>query len=173
MNWTYTDCNSSRETPRYICIFFVVVVKFKKKQNFFSLFSFFFNFFSYFLLYFPTTPQLLLNFHIHIFLWFFSIGEKFFFSFFLFCFSFPSFFSFFLFSFLSFLFLVFLSHFLLKSSNTPLLFLNFHFHRNITLPKKKKKREREREALFSNWTSYIFLNFGFLFLFLNILFLRV
>ena len=88
----------------------------------------------------------------------------FFFFFFLFLF-------FFLFYFLSFLFLVFLSHFLLKSSNTPLLFLNFHFHHNITLPKKKKKGERE--ALFSNWTSYIFLNFGFLFLFLNILFQRV
>ena len=37
-----------------------------------------------------------------------------------------------------FLFLVFLSYFLLKSSNTPLLFLNFHFHYTITLQKKKR-----------------------------------
>ena len=50
------------------------------------------------------------------------------------------------FSFLSFLLLVFLSYFILKSSNTPLLFLNFHFHLNITLQKKKeKKKEEERE----------------------------
>ena len=46
----------------------------------------------------------------------------------------------FLFSFLSFILLVFLSYFLLKSSNTPLLFLNFHFHLNITLQKKKEKK---------------------------------
>ena len=44
--------------------------------------------------------------------------------------------------FFSFLLLVFLSDFLLKSSNTPLLFLNFHFHLNITLQKKGKKKER-------------------------------
>ena len=69
-----------------------------------------------------------------------------------------------------FLFLVFLSYFLLKFSNTPLLFLNFHFHFTITLQKKIIK---EREALFLNWTSYIFLNFVFLFLFLNIVFQRV
>ena len=141
MNWTYTDCNSSREIPRYICIFFFV--KFKKKF-FFLFFSFFlFQFYLFFfLLNFPTTPPLLLNFHFHIFLWSFPIREKFFvfLSFFLFFFFF---FLFFLFSFLSFLFLVFLSYFLLKSSNTPLLFLNFHFHRNITLPKKKKE-EREK-----------------------------
>ena len=68
-----------------------------------------------------------------------------------------------------FLFLVFLSYFLLKSSNTPLLFLNLHFHFTLTLQNKK-----EREALFLNWTSYIFLNFFmFLFLFLNIVFQRV
>ena len=61
-----------------------------------------------------------------------------------------------------------------ESSNTPLLFLNFHFHLNITLQKKrKKKKRREREALFLNWTPYISLNLGFLFLFLNILFQRV
>ena len=61
-----------------------------------------------------------------------------------------SFFLFFLLFFLfSFLLLVFLSYFLLKSSNTPLLFLNFHFHLNITLQKKRKKK-REREAVFFN-----------------------
>ena len=38
----------------------------------------------------------------------------------------------------SFLLLVFLSYFLLKSSNTPLLFLNFHFHLTITLQKKER-----------------------------------
>ena len=124
------------------------------------------------------TPQLSFS---YIFMIFFNYGKNFFFSSFFFFFVFLPFFLFFLFfffffilfflfSFLSFLFLVFLSYFLLKSSNTPLLFPNFHFHRNITLPKKKK---REREALFSNWTSYIFLNLGFLFLFLNILFQRV
>ena len=62
------------------------------------------------------------------------------------CFSF--FFFFFLFSFLSFLFLVFLSYFLLKSSNTPLLFLNFHFHLTITLPKKEKKKEEREKPYF-------------------------
>ena len=145
MNWTYTDCNSSREIPRYICIFFFVKLK---KKNFFFFFSFFFVFFFnffifYFLLKFPTTPPLLLNFHFHIFLWFFSIREKIFvfLSFFWFFFFFFLLF-FFLFSFLSFLFLVFLSYCLLKSSNTPLLFPNFHFHRNITLPKKKEEREK-------------------------------
>ena len=51
-----------------------------------------------------------------------------------------------------------------ESSNTPLLFLNFHFHFTITL-QKKKKREREREALFLNWTSYIFLIFVCVFVF--------
>ena len=57
-------------------------------------------------------------------------------------------FSFFLFSyffFLSFLLLVFLSYFLLKSSSTPLLFLNFHFHLTITLQKKEKKRRERKE----------------------------
>ena len=44
------------------------------------------------------------------------------------------------FFFLFFLFLVFLSYFLLKSSNTPLLFLNFHFHFTITLQKKKREK---------------------------------
>ena len=118
MNWIYTDCNSSREIPRYICIFFV-----KLKKNFF--FPFLKNFF-YFLLKLPTTPPLLLNFHFHIFLWFFfQLGKKFWFSF----------------SLSSFLFLVFLSYFLLKSSNTPLLFLNFHFHFTITLQKKKKREK--------------------------------
>ena len=75
-------------------------------------------------------------------------GEKkfvFLFSFFsFFCFS--SFFFFFSFFFSFFSFPVFLSYFLLKSSNAPLLFLNFHFHLNITLQKKKrKKKKRERE----------------------------
>ena len=58
----------------------------------------------------------------------------------MFFFSFFSFFSFvFLLSvFFSFLFLVFLSYFLLKSSNTPLLFLNFHFHLTITFQKKER-----------------------------------
>ena len=121
MNWTYTDCNSSREIPRYICIFFV-----KLKKNFF--FPFFFSLKNFFLLKFPTTPPLLLNFHFHIFLWFFLIRKNFFsFSFSSFFFSFP------------FLFLVFLSYFLLKSSNTPLLFLNFHFQLTITLQKKRER----------------------------------
>ena len=63
-------------------------------------------------------------------------GKKnlFFFFFFFFCFFSPFFF-------FSFLFLVFLSNFLLKSSNTPLLFLNFHFHLTITLPKKKEREK--------------------------------
>ena len=65
--------------------------------------------------------------HFHIFYGFFQLGKKFLFFFF-FVFVFLLSFIFFLFSFLSFLFLVFLSYFLLKSSNTPLLFLNFHFH---------------------------------------------
>ena len=71
-----------------------------------------------------------------LFFFFLSFFLSFFFSFF-----------FSLFSFLSFLLLVFLSYFFLKSSNTPLLFLNFHFHLNITLQKKeeKKKKEEERE----------------------------
>ena len=42
--------------------------------------------------------------------------------------------------FFSFLFLLFISYFLLKSSNTLLLFLNFHFHFTITLQKKERKR---------------------------------
>ena len=59
------------------------------------------------------------------------------------------FFFFFFFFFLFFLFFfIFLSCFLLKSSNTPLLFLNFHFHLTITVQKKKKKRERERSPIF-------------------------
>ena len=66
---------------------------------------------------------------------------SFFLSFFCFSFFFSSFFSFF-FSFIA--FAVFLSYFLLKSSNTPLLFLNFHFHLNITLQKKKRKKKREK-----------------------------
>ena len=78
---------------------------------------------------------------------------------------------FFFFFFLSFLLLVFLSYFLLKSSNTPLLFLNFHFHLNINLKRKRKKKEEEREAIFINWTPYIFINFWFSFL--NILFQTV
>ena len=89
-------------------------------------------------------------------------------------------FPFFLFFFLFFLFFLFFCLFFspisfLISSNIPLLFLNFHFHLNINLQKKKKekKRRREREALFLNWTLYIFLNFGFLLWFLNILFQRV
>ena len=87
---------------------------------------------------------------------FFQLGKKkfvFLFSFFLFCFSFFSFFFFFC-SFLSFLLLVFLSYFLLKSSNTPLLFLNFHFHLNITLQKKRKKK-RERSPIFKLNSIYI------------------
>ena len=133
MNWTYTDCNSSREIPRYICIFFLLNLKKKFFSFFFKFFSLLFSFKIPY--YSPITPQLSFSYIFMIFL----IREKIFFSFF----------SFF------FLFLVFLSYFLLKSSNTPLLFLNFHFHLTITLQKKKK---REREALFLNWTSYIFLN---------------
>ena len=110
MNWTYTDCNSSREIPRYI--FFV-----KLKKNFFSfLFFLFFIFsllFSFKIPYYSLiTPQLSFSYIFTIFL----IREKNFSCFFL--------------------FLVFLSYFLLKSSNTPLLFLNFHFHFTITLQKR-------------------------------------
>ena len=36
-------------------------------------------------------------------------------------------------------FFFFFSHFLLKSSITPLLLLNFHFHFTITLQKKRKR----------------------------------
>ena len=136
MNWTSTDYNSSREIPRYICIFFV-----KLKKNF--SFLFFKNFFSYFLLKFHTTPPLLLNFHFHIFLGFFLIREKIFF---------------FLLFFHFFLSLVFLSYFLLKSSNTPLLFLNFHF--TITLQKK-----RERSPIFKLNFIYISKFWVFVFVF--------
>ena len=89
----------------------------------------------------------------------------FFFSFFLFFFFF--FFSFFLFfSFLSFLLLVFLSYVLLKSSNTPLLILNFHFHLNITLQKKKRKKKKKRQALFFKLNSiYISKFWVFVFVF--------
>ena len=92
---------------------------------------------------------------------FFSIrGKKSCFSFFFFfCFSFFSFFS----SFLSFLLLVFLSYFLLKSSNTPLLFLNFHFHLTITLPKKEKKKKRERSPIFK--LNFIYISKFWVFLF--------
>ena len=111
----------------------------------------------YFLLKFPTTPPLLLNFHFHIFLWLFSIREKnlFFFFFLLFFF------------FLSFLLLVFLSYFLLKSSNTPLLFFNLHFHLNITLQKKKgkKKKKRERSPIFKLNSIHISKFWVFVFLF--------
>ena len=72
-------------------------------------------------------------------------GKKICFSFFFLSFLFFLFFFFFFFSFLSFLLLVFLSYFLLKSSNTPLLFLNFHFHLTITLQKKEKKKKEDRE----------------------------
>ena len=80
----------------------------------------------------------------------------FFFLFFLFHF-------FLFFSFLSFLLLVFLSYFLLKSSNTPLLLLNFHFHLNITLPKKKKKEERS--PIFKLNSIYLSKFWGFVFVF--------
>ena len=155
MNWTYTGCNSSREIPRYICIFrLFLVCSFVKleKKKFFSQF-FLFDF----LLNFPTT-SLLLNFHFHIFLWFFQLGKKNCFSFSFFSFFCFSFFLFFLFSFLSFLLLVFLSYFLLKSSNTPLLFLNIHFHLNITLQKKKKEtKKEEREKPYFSTELHIYL----------------
>ena len=83
----------------------------------------------------------------------------FFFSFFFFFFSFSSFFLF------SFLLLVFLSYFLLKSSNTPLLFLNFHFHFTIILQKKKKERERERSPIFKLNFTYISKFWVFVFVF--------
>ena len=130
MNWTYTDCNSSREIPRYICIFFLI------KKNFFLSFLKIFSFlFSFKIPYYsPITLQLSLS---YIFMIFLIRGKIFF---------------------LFFLFLVFLSYFLLMSSNTPLLFLNFHFHFTLTLQKR-------REALFLNRTSYIFLNFFCVFVF--------
>ena len=88
----------------------------------------------------------------------FSIREKIvFFFFFLFLFFF---FFFFLLYFLSFHLLVFFSYFLLKSSNTPLLFLNFHFHITITLQKKEeKKRERDRSPVFKLNSIYIISKF--------------
>ena len=135
MNWTYTDCNSSREIPRYICISFLLNLKNKFFKIFFS-----FIFFQTSLL----LPHYSSTFIFIYFYDFFQLGKKFFlFSFFfcLFCFVFLLLFIllfFLLFSFLSFLLLVFLSYFLLKSSNTPLLFLNFHFHLTITLQKKKE-----------------------------------
>ena len=99
---------------------------------------------------------------------FFQLGKNLFFFFlsfflsFFFLFFFFFFFFFFLFSFLSCLLLVSLSYFRLKSSNTPLLFLNFHFHLNITLQKKKK---RERSPIFKLNFIYIF-KFGvFVFVF--------
>ena len=97
--------------------------------NFFS-FLFFKFFLFYFLLKVRTTPHYLSTFIFIYFYDFFSIRKKKLFFFFFFFFSF----------FLSFLFLVFLSYFLLKSSNTPLLFLNFHFHLTITLQKKIRER---------------------------------
>ena len=128
----------------------------KKEKNFFSFFSSFFYFlFSIFCLllsfklphYSPITPQLSFS---YIFMIFFQLGKKFF-SFF--------FFSSFL-SFLSFLLLAFLSYFLLKSSNTPLLFLNFHFHLNITLQKKRK-----RSTIFKLNSIYISKSWVFVFVF--------
>ena len=93
----------------------------------------------------------------------------FFFLFFLFFVFFFFFFfsSFFLFCFLSFPLLVFLSYFILKSSNTPLLFLNFHFHLKITLQKKgeKKKKKRERSPIFKLNSIYISKFWGFVFAF--------
>ena len=69
------------------------------------------------------------------------------------------------FSFLSFLLLVFLSYFLLKSSNTPLLCLNFHFHLTITLQKKEKKKKRERSSIFKLNSIYISKFWVFVFVF--------
>ena len=105
MNWTYTDCNSSRENPRYICIFFVcfLFVVLVKLEIFFL--SFLFSIFSLlcsFKLphYSPITPQLSFS---YIFIIFFQLGKKnlfffylFFFCFVLFCFSVLFLFSFFL-----------------------------------------------------------------------------
>ena len=147
MNWTYTGCNCSREIPRYIGIFCCCCCCCccccLIKKIFFSIFS---------LLLSLKLPHYSLITSQHsfsyIFMIFIQLGEKncFSFSFFLFfVFLFFFFLLFFLFSFLSFLLLVFLSYFLLKSSNTPLLFLNFHFHLNITLQLKKEKKKEERE----------------------------
>ena len=107
-------------------------------KNFFLLFSFKIPYYS------PITPQLLFSYIFMIFL----IREK------------QKFFSFF--------FLVFVSYFLLKSSNTSLLCLNFHFHFTVTLQKKK---ETERSPIFKPNFIYISKFFGFLFL--NIVFQRV
>ena len=140
MNWTYTDHNSSREILRYICIFVFKLKKlffFQLKKNFlfFPLsFSFKIPYYS------PITPQLSFSYIFTIFL----IREK------------QKFFSF-----LFFLFLVFLSYFLLKSSNTPLLFLNFNFHLTITLQNKKK----ERRPIFKLNFIYISKFCGFVFVF--------
>ena len=107
-------------------------------KNFFLLFSFKIPYYS------PITPQLLFSYIFMIFL----IREK------------QKFFSFF--------FLVFVSYFLLKSSNTSLLCLNFHFHFTVTLQKKK---ETERSPIFKPNFIYVSKFFGFLFL--NIVFQRV
>ena len=87
------------------------------------------------------------------------------------CFSFFFFFlflfllSFFFFLFLLSFFLFFLSYFLLKSSNTPLLFLNFHFHLNITLQKKKEKKKGDRSPIFKLNFTYISEFWVFVFVF--------
>ena len=131
-----------------IFAYFVVVVA-KLKKIFFSFFSFlFFSIFSLLLSfklphYSPITPPLSFS---YIFMIFFQLGKKN-------CFSCLFLFFFFLF----FPFACFLSYFLLKSSNTPLLFLNFHFHLNITLQKKKekKKKKRERSPIFKLNSIYL------------------
>ena len=137
MNWTYTDCNSSREILRYICIFFV---KLKKKNFFFPLFLKIFTLlFSFKTPYYsPITPQLSFSYIFMIFL----IRDNFFFF-----------------------FLLFFSYFLLKSSNTPLLFLNFDFHFTITLQKKKERSpifKLNFIYIFLNFVFlFLFLNFVF------------
>ena len=71
----------------------------------------------------------------------------FFFLFFLFfVLLFFPFFLFFLFFFIFSFSCLFFSYFLLKSSNTPLLFLNFHFHFTITLQKKRETKDLGMET---------------------------
>ena len=134
LNRTHTDCNSSREIPRYIFSFFFL----SEKKNFFFLFKFFLvNFLKKFLI----TPPSLLNYHFHRFYDF--LIRKLFSCFFFF---FPLFLFYFLF--------ILFSYFLLKSSIIPLLLRNFHFHYAIILPPPQKK-ERVRSPIFKLNFMYI------------------
>ena len=128
--WNWTEPTLTATAPeKFLDIYVYFFVKLKKK--FFSFPFFSFNFFSF--IFFETSLLLLYYSSTFIFIYFydfFQLEKNICFSFFFFYFFF---FFFFFFLFFSFIFLVFLSYFLLKSCNTPLLFLNFHFRLTITL----------------------------------------